>query len=293
MESSPGIPHALHMQAHLATRIGKWEHTTDWSAKAVELEKAYHASLNVKPGEDHQFQHHLETLTRSLVHDGRFAEAKKIKEEAIGYKYYFRPEWIRMAIAQEDWKEAEKQAIELRGKDKSAGAYWAAIIALNRGDVSKAKVELDALKPAKDKKDNKINEVRQWEIEGRVLCANREAEKGLKLLKQCVDKTKNDYRHHAWGNGAVLMEAWGEAALECGNASDASEAFQEALAHDSGSVRGALGMWALCDKDGRSEEAERYLKLAKKCWCRADEIDFQRIKDAMMKKTMIDVDSDE
>ena len=34
MKSSPGLPHAFHMQAHLAMRIGKWQNTTDWSAHA-------------------------------------------------------------------------------------------------------------------------------------------------------------------------------------------------------------------------------------------------------------------
>src|SRR5262249_11843978 len=42
MQSSPGLPHAFHMQAHLAMRIGKWDKTTDNSAHAVELEEAYH-----------------------------------------------------------------------------------------------------------------------------------------------------------------------------------------------------------------------------------------------------------
>ena len=42
MASSPGIPHAFHMQAHLAMRIGKWEQTTDWSARAIEMEREYH-----------------------------------------------------------------------------------------------------------------------------------------------------------------------------------------------------------------------------------------------------------
>src|SRR5205823_1381965 len=46
--SSPGIPHAFHMQAHLGMRIGKWSKTTDWSAHAIEMQKAYHKTLNVK-----------------------------------------------------------------------------------------------------------------------------------------------------------------------------------------------------------------------------------------------------
>ena len=265
-------------------RIGKWQHTTDWSSHAVELERAYHETLDVKPSDDYQFQHHMETLTRSLVHDGRFAEAGEIKAEAVKLKYYFRPEWLRMAIAEEDWKEAGKLAGELRKNDKAAGAYWAALIALARGDISQARAELGTLKPPKWGRLDKRNEVRQWEIEGRILCADGDGEAGLKLLRQAVAKTKDDYSHHAWGGGAVVMEAWGEAALDCGNASETDEAFQEALAHDSGSVRGALGMWALCERTGRIEEADRYLKLARKCWNRAESKDFERMKEFYTKK---------
>ncbi|HKB35669.1 MAG TPA: hypothetical protein VKD72_04395, partial [Gemmataceae bacterium] len=81
IKSSPGIPHPFHMQAHLATRIGRWDKTSDRSARAIELQRAYHKEMNVRPNEDHQYSHHLEILTISLVHDGRFAEARAIKEE--------------------------------------------------------------------------------------------------------------------------------------------------------------------------------------------------------------------
>src|SRR5437588_8759445 len=66
------------------------------------------------------------------------------------------------------------------------------------------------------------------------------------------------------------MEAWGLWALCAGKLDVAEEAFLEALAHDPGSVRAALGLQVLCERLGRSEEAERYAELAKKCWARAD-----------------------
>src|SRR5207302_4352719 len=109
-------------------------------------------------------------------------------------------------------------------------------------------------------------------------------EAGLKMLRKAVDATKNEYSHHAWGNGAVTMEAWGTGALECGNAAEAEEAFQEALAHDTGSVRGALGMWALCERLGRTDEAERYLKVAHRCWAKADRSDFEHLEAALAEK---------
>lgn len=282
IKSSPGIPHAFHMQAHLGMRIGKWGVTSDWSWRAIELQTEYHKYQGVTAGEDHQFNHHMETLTRSLVHDGRFADATKIKKMAEGYKYSFRPEWLRMAIGQRDWDGAQKLIEQFRKSDKSTGAYYAALVSLEKNDTDQAGREIDTLRQAQQtKKSDKGLERRLWEVQGRLLCQKGEAEAGLKLLKQLVNATKNDFGHHAWGNGAVYMESWGIGALEAGSAVEAEEAFQEALAHDAGSVRGALGLWALCERLGRIEEADRYLKLAQRVWAKADPKDFSALQSVM------------
>jgi hypothetical protein len=282
--SSPGLPHAFHMQAHLGMRIGKWKQTTDFSSRAIELQREYHRRDSVKPDEDHQFSHHLETLTRSLVHDGRFAEAEMIKKEAIGHKYHYRPEWFRMALAQQKWSDAEEIAAFFRKQDKFNGAYYTALLALEQGDTAKAAAAVQVLNQAQQsKKGNRQQELRFWEVQGRVLGQQGQGEAASKLLKRAVDKTKDDYFHHSWGGGAVYMEAWGIAALEGGALADAEEAFQEALAHDAGSVRGALGLWALCAKLGRTEEAQRYLRLAQRCWAKADPKDLARLQAGFQK----------
>src|SRR5207248_1375052 len=54
----------------------------------------------------------------------------------------------------------------------------------------------------------------------------------------------------------------------------AEEAFLEALAHDAGSVRAALGLQVVCERQGRSQEAHRYADLAHKFWRRALARDF-------------------
>ena len=92
----------------------------------------------------------------------------------------------------------------------------------------------------------------------------------MKLLEKAATRSKDDYGHHAWGNGSYFMEAWGEAAL-FGNRPDAAEeAFEEALAHDPGSTRAALGLQVLCERSGRSDEARRYAELAHHDWAKAD-----------------------
>ena len=271
IKSSPGIPHPFHMQAHLATRLGRWDKTADRSARAVELERAYHQEMNVKPSEDYQYPHHLEILTLSLIHDGRFQEARAIKEEGTrsGYKQLL--PWFRLHLAERNWDDALKIADEQRKSDKLTASYMAALVYLKQGDPQRAAAEVEVLNHAyAERKNDRVLEDRLWETQGLLLCETGSAEAGLKLLARAVDRTKNDFYHHSWGNGAYYMEAWGTGALHAGKDEVAEEALLEALAHDPGSVRAALGMQVLCERQGRGDEAQRYAKLAHRCWARAD-----------------------
>jgi len=285
--SSPGIPHAYHMQAHLGTRIGKWSKSTDWSARAVELEKAYHKAMNLKTSEDHQYIHHLETLMRSLIHDGRFTEARAVKAEAvkIGAKgAEWQMHFFRLHLAERDWAEVEKIITEVRKLDKTNGSYLAALMYLDRGEIDRAAAEVEVVRQEQQKKktDRKL-EQRTAEIHGRLMCQQGSGD-GPKLMQKGVDKTKDDYSAHAWGHGAYNMEQWGIGSLEAGNATAAEEAFLEALAHDAGSVRGALGMQALCDRLGRSDEAKRFGQVAERCWAKADRKSFDLLKEEFTHK---------
>ena len=231
--SSPGIPHALHMQAHLAMRIGKWDKTTDRSARAIELETEYHRLQGVKPSQDHQYSHHLETLTTSLLHDGRFAEARDVRKIAESHGYRFTLPWFRVAIGQHDGPAAEVIINQQRKSDKGLAAYMSALAALDRGDTAKATADVDVLRQMQQtRKTDKRLEQRLSEVQGLLLCSTGAGPDGLKLLQRVVDQTKGDYYHHAWGGGAYYMEVWGIGALEAGNATVAEEAFLESLAHD-------------------------------------------------------------
>ncbi len=277
MESSPRIPHAFHMQAHLATRIGKWDRTTDWSARAVELQREYHRVQNVNPKDDHQFSHHLEILMTCLLHDGRDAEARAVKEDIVKLGLSFQQPFMGLAIADQNWEEAEKLVAKSKRGDKTQQAHQFAMLALEQGDTGKASSQIEVLQTAqRQKKGDKQTEIRVNTAQGWYLCQTGNSEAGLKMLKRAVDKTKADYSHHSWGRGASIMEIWGVAALQGGNASEAEEAFLEALAHDAGSAKSALGLFALCQKLDRLDEADRYLKLAKRLWARADSIVFER-----------------
>jgi tetratricopeptide (TPR) repeat protein len=272
MQSSPGLAHAFHMQAHLAMRIGKWDKTTDNSLHAIELEEAYHQRMKINGadgGLDWQFPHHLETLMRSFIHDGRYKEGRALKAKCEGFKFDHKGHWFRLHLAERDWDAALKIAAGY-SKDKATASYMRALVYLRQGDAERAAPEVNVLQesfPAK--RGDKNLELRLLEVQGLLACERGE-DAGLKLLAKTVEKTKDDYGHHAWGQGAYFMEMWGIGALKVNRLDVAEEAFLEALAHDSGSARGALGMQVVCERQHRDEESHRFAELAQRCWRRAD-----------------------
>jgi tetratricopeptide (TPR) repeat protein len=270
LRTSPGLPHAWHMQAHLATRIGRFDKTTDRSTRAIELEEAYHKVQGVSPKEDHQFSHHLDTLMQGLIHDGRFKEADALKKKCQSYKIEHLDSWFRLHVAEHDWDAALKVAEKNKTK-RLLVSYLRAVVYLLKGDYDRAAPEVNVLQEAyQSKRGDKDLEKQLWETQGLLLCGRDGADGGLKLLARAADKSKTDDRQHAWGHGAYYMETWGLAALRAGRLAVAEEAFLEALAHDSASVRGALGMQVVCERQGRSEEALRFADLARRSWRRAD-----------------------
>jgi Tfp pilus assembly protein PilF len=271
IESSPGIPHPFHMQAHLATRLGRWDKTADRSARAVKLEQEYHRVQGVQPKDDQQFNHHLEILTVSLIHDGRFKEARAARADAEKCNYQHWLPWFRLAVASRDWPAAFQVIEHYRKTDKLTAAYMAAVVYLKQNLPARAAPEVEVLRQAyQDKKQDRLLQDRLNETQGLLLCQTGAPDAGLKLLAKAVERSKNDYGHHAWGNGASLMEIWGVAALQAGKLDQAEEAFLEALAHDPGSACAALGLQVMCEGQGRTQEAVRYADLARRSWSRAD-----------------------
>ena len=202
IESSPGIPHAWHMQAHLATRIGRWDKTVDRSTKAIELQREYHKVMKVKPSEDSQYAHHLEMLMRGLIHDGRFAEARKLKLECIAEKIKHPQVWFRLHLAEGDWDSALKIARDERKRDKVGGCYMLALVYLKKHDPSRVAPEVAVLQEAyQTKRYDKKLELQLWEVLGVLECQLGHPEGGLKLLAQAVERVKGDYSYHQWGNG--------------------------------------------------------------------------------------------
>jgi Tfp pilus assembly protein PilF len=251
IKGSPGIPHAYHMQVdHIALRMSRWDKVIENAPRAGELD----------------------LLMLALMHEGRFAEADKLKiGNRKGINHFL------LYTAQRRWQEARNVLDGLPGDEQHTVHYLTAILYLKQDRPDPAVSSVEVLKKALQippnknaKTDRNLLKNRQLETEGLLLCQQGDARAGLALLAKLCELTKYAHRQIGWAHGAYFDEVRGIAALKSGQDEIAEEALQHALAHDSGSARGALGMQVLCERQGRAEEASRFRNLAQRIWAKAD-----------------------
>lgn len=256
IQGSPGIPHAYHMQIdHIATHLGRWDVVVERAPLARE------AGL----------------LMLALAHGGRFAEARQVQDKKSVNRF-------QLHLTERNWDEAQAVldalAADTKGKerDKTVLPYLTALFYLKQEQPQLAVPSIDALQQTLDelpeknpKPDRRTLENRIWETRGLLQCQQGDAEAGLALLAKVVERTSDSFSQMGWGLGAYYMETWGVAALKSGQDKTAELALLEALTHDTGSARAALGMQVLCERQNRPEEAQRFRDRARRLWQRADE----------------------
>ncbi|HTE17851.1 MAG TPA: tetratricopeptide repeat protein, partial [Armatimonadota bacterium] len=253
--SAPNMPHAHHMQAHLAMRLGRWEEAIDATRMSRKMSLAGFPELDPS--------HHIDILIRALAHEGRFSEAES---EPKAYRDGL--PWARLLQLKADGAALEQWAAKRRESNATDGFYIGALAQLERGDLA-AVMPLMANVEEQWKK-NPTNVYRYNEVKGRYLVQSGDVDGGLKLLREAAAKAVQDSGLHSWGGGSYQLEVWGEAALRARRWDEAEEAFHEALAHEHGSVLGALGMQVVWEQRGQPDRARHYADRAAAIWKDAD-----------------------
>lgn len=254
-KSAPLMPHANHMQAHLAMRLGRWQDAID--ATRMSRRRSLEGYPELDPS------HHIDILMRALAHEGRFQEADS---EPRAYRDGL--PWARLLQLKADPEALDEWAERRRQRNAPDGFYIGAIAKLDKDDLPAAQPFLQRLE--EDWKKNPANIYRYNEVKGRYLVQSGDVEAGLKLLREAGAKAVKDSGLHAWGGGSYMLEVWGESALRAHRWDEAEEAYHEALAHEHGSILGALGMQVVWENRGRSDMARHYAERAAAIWKDAD-----------------------
>jgi hypothetical protein len=253
-QSAPNMPHANHMQGHLAMRLGRWQEAIDCARTA--RRKSLEGYPELDPS------HHIDIMVRALGHEGRFKEA-----EAEPRAYRDGLPWARLLQLKAIPEELD-QWVERRLKTPD-GAYIGALAHLNRNDLPGALPLLTRVEE-QWKKNATANLYRYNEVKGRYLVQSGNVDEGLKLLREAAAKAVKDSGLHAWGGGSYVLEVWGESALRAHRWDEAEEAFLEALAHEHGSIIGALGLQVVAEQRGQADLASHYAARATAIWKDAD-----------------------
>lgn len=254
--SAPNMPHANHMQGHLAMRLGRWQEAIDCARTA--RRKSLEGYPELDPS------HHIDIMVRALAHEGRFKEA-----EAEPRAYRDGLPWARLLQLKAVPDELDQWVQRRLSTNAPDGAYIGALARLNRNDLPGA-IPLIAKVEEQWKKNASANLYRYNEVKGRYLVQSGNVDEGLKLLKEAAAKAVKDSGLHAWGGGSYVLEVWGEAALRAHRWDDAEEAFLEALAHEHGSIIGALGLQVVAEQRSQSDLASHYAARATAIWKDAD-----------------------
>jgi tetratricopeptide (TPR) repeat protein len=253
--SAPNMPHANHMQAHLAMRLGRWQEAVDCTRASRRK------SLDGYPELDPS--HHITTMLLALTRMGHFREA-----EAEPQAYRNGLDWARLLQMKADLEELDRWSQRRIDTKSPEGFYVGAVVKLDRGELSAVPPLLANVE--EQWKKNPGNVYRYYEVKGRYLVQTGKTDEGLQLLREAAVKATKDSGLHAWGGGSYVLEVWGEAALRARRLDEAEEAFLEALAHEHGSIIGALGMQVVWERRGNAEMARHFAARAASIWKDAD-----------------------
>ncbi|MBM3736432.1 MAG: hypothetical protein FJW39_11660 [Acidobacteria bacterium] len=267
--------HALHMPSHIFAAMGSWE------AAAASNEAAWRAAGPRSPGGYHA----LWWLAYCYLQQGRFAEARKLVEQA-GQLAASAPQplvrfhaiQMRAAWRIETGEEWNGAAIALDGLDLSAHAadlFSRGIIALNRGNPQSARAPLGGLLRTSEPQsagarhaghhpvDRAAVTVAAAELEALLLMSEGRSRDAIDAISRAAElEDRMSYEFGPPSPPKPARELYGELLLQLDRRAEAAQQFELALKRYPGRALALLGLWRTGSQTARVELS--------RVWTRAD-----------------------
>jgi tetratricopeptide (TPR) repeat protein len=289
---APAAPHALHMPAHIFTRLGLWQESIDSNRVSADAGVAY----STKTGADgvwDQTLHSLDYLVYAYLQTGRDAAAKRVADdlatirktypESLPAAYALAAIPARVALEQHRWSEAATLSLSPSTFPWNRFPWGEGITAFARalgmarsGDVSGAEKEVqklaslrDSLVQAKNKYWADQVDVQYRAAAALVARAQGKNQEALNLLRSAVDLEGSMDKHPVTPAPVVpTRELLGELLLELNQPKEALQEFEGTLVAEPNRFRSLFGAAQAAERSGDPGKARAlYAKLVSLCDC--------------------------
>ncbi|HEY3997555.1 MAG TPA: hypothetical protein VGO93_01735 [Candidatus Xenobia bacterium] len=258
--SAPNLPHAQHMQAHLAMRLGRWKEALQCTERSVRLSQEGFPELDR--------DHHLNILMWALGHEGCFRAAQAAPRSRAQDL-----SWPRMLRLKLDDKALAAWA-HTRLNGSGDGWYLGALANLDQGHWQAAKQQLQHFKDIRGVWYGADLDDWRTEVDSRIQYESGKQAQGIaavRAIARWVDAIAGTSAEGCrWGQGAYYDNLWAEMALGAGRLDEAQEAFCEGLAHEHGSIVAVLGLQVVSERKHQATLAASYAARAQAVWSQAD-----------------------
>jgi tetratricopeptide (TPR) repeat protein len=295
---APASSHALHMPAHIFTRLGLWQESIDSNIAAM---AAAAKDTQMHMADAHYETHAMDFLDYAYLQSGQEAKAENLvtalaSVPGAGARTIQNMQAIfeaRNALELHHWKAAAALNVRDIPLRDLGITYWVKSIGAARsGDVDSAKQDIQKLIEADEasnehEKDmgNKIDPgegVEQREAEAWLAYAEGKSGEAVKIMRQAAEREESE---HMDSLGMPAREMLADLLLELKQPSEALIEYQAALNISPNRFDSLYGAARAAESAGKSQEARDYfVRLAKIAAPGADRPELQEMKVNIAKK---------
>ncbi len=279
---APSAPHALHMPAHIFTRLGLWQQSIDSNRASADSGKRYFANGGRDAVWD-QTLHAMDYLVYAYLQGARDREARGVVDELMAMRkaepeslpaaYALAAIPARLALERRQWADAASLAAPpmtfpwnrfpwgeaITSFARAAGAARIVDIAGARKEVDKLALLRDALATAKNQYWADQVEIQRRAAAGLLARAQGSDQEALGLLRSAADLESSMGKHPVTPAPVVpARELLGELLLELNQAGPARQEFEATLAAEPNRFRSLFGAARAAEISGDAGKARAF-----------------------------------
>jgi len=266
---APDAPHALHMPAHIFTRVGAWQDSVATNRRSADV------ALKTKEGDD--ALHALDYVVYAYLQLGRDTQARQTASEAAEISgstprfiapYALAAMPARLAIERGAWREAAQLApSQSKFPFTEALTYQARALGNARiGDTTAAKADLEQITQRRDALRSAKNDYWATEVEvmrlgaaAWIALAEQRDEEALGLMRQAADMEDKNEKHPVTP-GRILpsRELLGDMLMELKRPAEALTEYEQSQKREPERFRGTYGAALAAEMAGDAKAARRH-----------------------------------